>query len=173
MISTMKSRVLALCMLFLTAPAAMGADSNIAFVDMQRVIDESNVGQEAQKKFQQAMMAEKRRLESEEQALRKMQEDFKRDAAVMSDQQREKKQQEMMKRMQGYQRMVEEAKMKMQEQNAKVEKEIIAPVGEIINELAKDRKLSGVFDRRQSGLLFASESMDLTREVIKRLDAKK
>ena len=169
----MKSFFFAVCVLWLAAPVAMGAGLNIGFVDMQRVIDDSKAGQAAQKRFQQAMLTEKRRLEKEEQALRKMQEDFQRDAAVMSDQQRDKKQQKMRDRMQGYQSMVEDAKRKMQEQNASVEKEIIAPVGDIINDIAKQQKLGGVFDRRQSGLLFAAESLDLTAEVIKRLDAKR
>ena len=169
----MKSFFLALCLLGLAVPVAMGADQTIGFVDMQRVIDKSKSGQAAQKRYQQAMLAEKRRLEKEEVALRKLQEDYQRDAAVLSEQQREKKERDIMQRMQGYQGMVEDAKKKMQEQNASVEKEIIAPVGKIIQAIAKERKLGGVFDRRQSGLLYAADSPDLTAEVIKRLDAKK
>ena len=49
---------------------------------------------------------------------------------------------------------------------------IIKPAQEIVTELGKERKLTAIFERSQSGMLYVEEDRNLTDEVIKRLNAK-
>ena len=64
------------------------------------------------------------------------------------------------------------AQQELSQDQAKLGGGIIKPAQEIVTELGKERKLTAIFERSQSGMLYVEEDRNLTNEVIKRLDAK-
>ncbi|MCP4994619.1 MAG: OmpH family outer membrane protein [Gammaproteobacteria bacterium] len=147
--------------------------SEMGYVDIQQVVDGTKIGQGAKARFQNMVKAEQKRLKSEEAALEQMRKNYLRDQAVMSDKQRADEEAKIKTRLGVYQKMVADAKKKVGQQNAQVGEELLKPAGKIIEQLAKEKKLKVVFTRRQAAFLYLDESINLTGEVIKRLDALK
>jgi outer membrane protein len=90
----------------------------------------------------------------------------------MSQTELDKKKGELKSRVEAFQKQVAEAQQALVQEQNKLGGEILEPAQGIIEEVAKDKKVTAVFERRQSGLLYIDEGVDLTPEVIKRLDAK-
>jgi outer membrane protein len=145
---------------------------SMGYVDMQQVIEKSKLGQEAQANLEEQFAKPQEELAKEEQAIRKLQETTGRDAALMSQAELDKRKAELEERVMILQRNAAAAQQKLSQEQVKLGAGIIKPAQEIIAELAKEKKLSAVFERNQSGLLYIEDGLNLTDEVIKRLDAR-
>jgi outer membrane protein len=167
----MKQLVPLLLLLLLATPALAVEPGPIGYVDMQTVLDKSKMGQKAQQKLKDKFDGKKQEFAEEEQTIRQMQQTLARDEALMSQTELDKKTAEIQKLVDAFQKKAAEAQQELVKEQNKLGAEILKPVEGIIAAVAKDNKVSTVFERRQSGLLYADESVDLTPEVIKRLDA--
>jgi outer membrane protein len=169
----MKYSLIGLMAASLIAPlsATEAAEVSIGIVSMQKVLDDSKKGKEVQKKFEQAVSGEKKEIEKREATIKKAQEDFARDQATMSEEQRIKKQREIKNQVSDLQQFANEAQEKMNAKRVDLLKTVIEPAKEIVNKVAKDKKINIVFERSESGLIYVDDSVDLTPEVVKRLDA--
>lgn len=153
--------------------AVQATEVSIGIVSMQKVLDESKKGKEVQKKFEQSVSTEKKELEKREASIKKAQEDFVRDQSTMSDEQRRKKQRDIQNQVGELQQFANEAQDKMSSKRIDLLKTVVEPAKEVVAKVAKEKKMTIVFERGESGLLYFDEAIDLTPEIIKRLDATK
>ena len=171
----MKFPLVALLAASLLAPTltVQAAEAPIAIVSMQKILEESKKGKEIQKKFESSVASEKKEVEKREGAIKKMQEEYNRDEATMSDEQRRKKQRDIQKHIGDLQQYVSEAQEKMSAKRTELLKTLVEPAKEIVVKVAKEKGIGAVFERGESGLLYAADAIDLTPEVIKRIDSAK
>jgi len=166
-------RLLPLILLSLLATTAFAAGPGpIGYVDMQIILDKSKMGQEAQKALKEKFAGKQREFAEEEGSIRQLQQTLSRDQALMSQAQLDSKSAELKKKVNEFEKKAAEAQKALMEEQNKLGSEILKPVEGIIAAVAKDKQVSAVFERRQSGLLYVDPGIDLTAEVIKRLDAK-
>jgi outer membrane protein len=165
--------LLAPFLILLMAPVHGAETGSIGFVDMQVVLDKSAMGQQAQQALKEKFAARQERFSEEERSIRQLQQTLARDEALMSQAQLDKKTAEIQGRIQEFEKMVREAKQDLMQEQNKLGNKILEPAQAIIVALAKEKQLSAVFERRQSGLMYIDDGLDLTAEVIKRLNAKK
>lgn len=155
------------------ATTAFAADPGpVGYVDMQIILDKSKMGQDAQKALKEKFAGRQQAFAEEEGSIRQLQQILARDQALMSQTQLDSKNAELEKKVNEFQKKAAEAQKALMEEQNKLGSEILKPVEGIIAAVAKDKKVSAVFERRQSGLLYVDPGVDLTAEVIKRLDAK-
>ena len=167
----MKQLASVFLLLAFLSPVSAVEDATIGYVDMQKVLEQSKMGKEANETLKEKYSPSQQELAEEEQAIRQLQQKTGRDAALMSQEELDKRTAEIQKRL----RQLQEKAMTTQQEFTKDQTElgnkIIKPAQEIIAALAMEKKLSAVFERSQSGLLYIQDSLNLTDEVIKRLDA--
>ena len=165
-------RLACLLVLFVVCPLAVAAGTQtLGYVDMQQVIERSKLGKQAHATLKKQFSGPQEALAKEEQAIRKLQDSTNRDAALMSEAELEKRKNEIQERILKLQRSAAAAQQELSREQAKLGAGIIKPAQGIIDKLAKEKKLQAVFERNQSGLLYVADSLDLTDEVIRRLDA--
>lgn len=86
------------------------------------------------------------------------------------------KKQEMEKKLSDFQisikRMQDDAKREFQIQEQKGYKMFSDLMKPIIEAIAKEKNLDLVFSRAQSGIVYMSQTVDITAEIVKRIDAK-
>jgi len=158
--------------LFVCCPSLLAADAaSIGYVDMQQVIERSKLGIQAHETLKEQFADPQAALAEEERSIRQLQEETSRDAALMSEAELEKRKNEIQERVMKIQRSAASAQQKLAREQAKLGAGIIKPAQAIIDTLAKEKKLSAVFERNQSGILYVDDGLDLTDEVIKRMDA--
>ncbi len=161
-----------LAILFAAAPAMAAGPATIGYVDVQQVFDKSKLGQKAQETIKDKFGDKQKAFAEEEQAIRQMQQTLARDQALMSQAELDKKKADIQKRVQEFQKKAAEVQQQLAKEQNRLTGEIMGPAQEVITALAKEKKVSAVFERRQSGLLYIEDSLDLTPEVIERLDAR-
>ena len=158
--------------LLVSCPSLLAADAaTIRYVDMQQVIERSKLGQKAHAALKEKFADPQAALAKEEQSIRQLQESTNRDAALMSETELEKRKNEIQERVVKLQRQAFAAQQELSQEQTKLGAGIIKPAQVVIAKLAEDKKLSAVFERNQSGLLYIDDGLDLTDAVIERLDA--
>lgn len=141
------------------------------FVDLARIVEATGMAKASEAEARQAVMEARSRLEAEQQAIVKMQEDYKRDEAIMSESQRSSQQQAIQSRMQAYQQMAIDLQQEINKKKLQHAEKALQPVQRIVTDIAREEGLNAVFERSESALLFVDDSLDLTDRVIERLKA--
>lgn len=167
----MRSALCALALAAFCAPLTAAEPVTIGYVDMQRVIEESKLGKKAFATLQEKYAQPQAALEKEEKEIVQLQQNLARDGALMSQAELEKRKTELQERIGQIQRKAAMAQQELSQDQAKLGGGIIKPAQEIITTLGKERKLTAIFERSQSGMLYVEPELNLTDEVIKRLDA--
>jgi len=171
----MKQRILfILPLLFLLVmPVQAAKPGKIGYVNMQEVINKSKPGRQAQEALEEKFGERRQKLAGEQQSIRQLQQTLDKDKTLMSQKELDKKTSEIRERKKKFKQKVAELQKEMAQEENKLANQILKPTPAIIAAVAKDRQVSAIFERRQSGLLYIDEGLDLTAEVIKRLDAEK
>lgn len=164
--STLSAVAVAFC---LSTPALALAQANVklAYVDIQRVLLEVEDGKAAKARLQKWLEGRQKEIDREQEALRKEQELLQKQASAMSEETRATKAGEL-------QRKVAELAQKYQKsQGEAVNRErqemepIVGKIDQIIAQIAQRDGLTMVFERRDSGLVYALSQLDITNDVIR------
>lgn len=159
-------------LLFLLSLSASAAESiPVAYVDMQRIFEESAIGRQANEKLKEQFGPRQQAFDQEEQAIRQLQQALARDQALMSQAELEKRQKEIQQRIGKLQQDAAAAQQDLAQARSKLGSEILAPARAAIAEVAKQRKVGIVLEQRQAGMLFGDSTLDLTEAVVKQLDS--
>jgi outer membrane protein len=156
----------------LSLPVQAAANDGVGFVDMQKVLEESKLGQRLQQQLRDEFEPRTKSFAEEEREIAQMQQALAKDKPLMSNDQVAKKEQEIKARIEAYQKKtlpIQQELMKAQQEKGR---EILEPAREALNTIAKKKKLGMVFERSVGGLLYMDEGLDITADVIKQLDSK-
>jgi outer membrane protein len=158
-------------LLALTASVQAADPVTIGYVDMSRVIAETRMGKEAQASLEKKYAEPQKELGEEEQAIRQLQQKTNRDAALMSQAELDKRAAELQGRVAQLQRQAIATQQELGKDKTRLGGEIIKAARGVISKLAEERKLTAVFELGSSGLLYIQDALNITDEVIKRVDA--
>jgi outer membrane protein len=145
---------------------AMAAEVKIGTVDMQKALQSVEAGKKAKSQLESEFNAKKKKLQSEEANLRKMTDEFKKQASVMSDEARARKQNEIQERVAKYQEETAKSQMQIQQKERELTDPILAKLRGIISTMAKQKGYTTVLEKNDNVVLFSLDSDDLTQEVI-------
>ena len=149
----------------LSAKTARASDAKIGYVDVQRAVDEVEEGKAA-KGFLRNQVEEKRKaLDVKKANLQKMQGDYEKQAAVLSEAAKRTKQEELQKALVEAQQSAQEAEQELQGKQQEAMGKISKRMLEIISQVSQVEKLDFVLDK--SALLYAPNSADITNEVVR------
>ena len=163
--------VLAIAAGLLAALFTVGACAEgIGYVDMQRVLQESQLGQQAQARLEERFGDRQQPLAEEEMAIRRLQQNLERDKPLMSRSQVEKKEKEIKERIAKF----EEEATALQKEVIKAQQEegvkILEPARKAVVAVAEKRKLTAVFEASQSNILYINQDADITEAVVQAMN---
>jgi outer membrane protein len=161
----------ALAVLGAPAPAAAQATVKVAVIDVRRLVTDSVTGKEALarlQKLQNDKIAEAKAKQDEIDALRKKLNDGRLSLADDKIAELEKQLDEKVTDFRRFQEDAEKDFNKTQEQTfADIERQ----VGPIIEQAGKDGGYTLIFNKFQSGLVYADDAVDITDQIVQRFDA--
>jgi len=153
-----------------TVAAQQGPALSVAVIDVQQIVQESAAGKEAMnrlKKFQDDKVAEGRKLAENLDGMRRQ---LTTQRATLAD----AKIAELEKQIEDGQvelsRFQDDAKLALDEARRKELDTLEKQIMPIINELGRELKLQLIFNKFQSGLVFADEAIDITDQVLRRFN---
>lgn len=153
--------------LTLALPVAASAQIKVGFVDYQRVLLEVEDGKAAKTRLQKWLDDRQKEIDKEQDSLRKEKELLEKQASAMSEETRIQKgtdlQKKIMELAQKWDRYRAEAATKERQEM----EPIVSKIDGVIAKIAERDGLAFVFERRDSGLVFAQTQYDLSNEVIR------
>jgi outer membrane protein len=153
-------------------PAPFPQDSKIAFIDLQQIASNSATGKEASKKINDLQTKKLSELQDKNKQLQAL--TTKRDSGtgVLNDTARAQLEKDIDKLQRDIQFAQSNAQAEVQELNNELQGDFQKKLVPIIDEIAKEKGLYAVFTT-DSGVAFMHPGLNLSDEVIKRLDTKK
>jgi outer membrane protein len=151
----------------LAVPTLAAAETKMGYVDYQRVMLEVDDGKAAKARLQKWLEARQKEIDSEQESLRKEKETLDKQASAMSEETRVQKATDLQKKVYDLAQKWEKSRGEAAERERKEMEPIIARIDDVIKNIADREGLGMVFEKRDSGLVFALSQYDLTNEVIR------
>jgi outer membrane protein len=152
-------------------PAPFPQGAKIAFVDFQRVAQESVEGQSSTAKIN--ALVQKKQAEGAEKAkqLQTNQQKLQQSGGVMSEAARSQLEKDIERQQREGERFQQDAQAEVQELQQELQIEFQKKLMPLIQQVAQEKGLQLLLSRAESGIVWWDPGMDLTTELVKKLDA--
>jgi len=161
-------------LMILTSAALVSAQQvKVAVIDVQRVVTESDAGKEALGKLkglQDSKIAEGQKLQNELDALK---EQLTKQRFTLSDDKIEAMGKQIQDKGIELKRFQDDAQRELDDARRKALGDLEQKILPIINDLGKEKGITLIFNKFQSGLVYADDAVDITDEVIRRFNTSK
>ena len=152
------------------APAASG--SKIGVIEVQRIVQESAIGKESLARVQKLQQAKQEDLGKRQKELRDLETKIQDQGKALSEDAMEKLQKEYQGKAVELKRFQDDAQKELEESQRKELGDLEKRIMPVINEVAREQGYQLVFNKFNSGLLFADDkSVDLTDAVITKFNS--
>ncbi len=151
-------------------PKPFPEGAKIAYVNLNLVAQNSNEGKAASAKIQEFLKKKNAELADKQKALQGLQGKLQQGASVMSDQARAQLEKDITRQSRELQIGQEDAQTEQQQLTQQLQNEFQDKLLPIIDQIANEKGLHMVFSA-DGGPIWADRGLDLSAEVIKRLDA--
>ncbi len=167
-----KSIALALVLTSVNAFADDAVATKIATVDMQKALQTVDAGKKAKTQLEKEFNTKKKMLDDEQNAIVKLEGEFKKQTMVLNDAAKEKKFQELQDRRMKFQQQLMRSQTEIQQKEGELTAPIVKSLKEFVKELAAKKGYQMVLDRNEQTVIFSQEKDDLTEELVKAYNSK-
>jgi len=168
----MRKYLISIAVAALAAPlfAQTAAPARVAVIDVQKVLTTSNAGKTAYerlKKLQDDRMTRAQKMQEDMNALNN---DINTKKLSLSEEKLTDLQKQLTDKQVALQRFGQDADKEITEARDKALQELEGKIKPVIDSLGKEMGLAAIFNKFESGLVYASEAIDITDTVIKRFN---
>ena len=162
----------ALMLAIMAGPASAGAvEYKFAFVDLQKALNLCKAGQEAKEKFAKKVEKAEESLAGKQEELKKLKDVLEKQGALLNEAVFKEKEKDYQAKLRDFKRLYDESQDELKAQDNEAVKEILSELVKITQSYGKEKGFTLVFEKSESALLFADESMEITDAIIKIYDA--
>ena len=166
--------ILGLLIIFSFQFDALGTDySKIGVVDMQKFQKNSRAFQKTREELKKKFGAMQKKLDEEKRALLKIEEDFKKQSMMLSLDAQEGKKRELEKKRLYYRYLHEDFSQEMKYSEMEATKAIGKELEKIVQKIGKKEGYMLILEKRMLGLIYYSDTIDITEQVTKAYDKMK
>jgi outer membrane protein len=153
-------------------PAPFPVGAKMAFINPQRIFQESAEGKASLARVQTLINKKQTEGQDRQKKLQADQQKLQTSGAVMNEGARAQLEKDIEKQQLDGQRFQQDAQAEINELQQEVQSDFIKKVSPIIEAVAKEKGVQLVFDLNNAGLAYFEPGLDLSTEVIKKLDSK-
>ena len=149
------------------AGGAVKVDGKIGVLDPARILSDTNAGKKAKDNLTAFSKNRQALIEMDEKELRRMEEDFVKQASVLSPTAKRDREESFRRRMQEYQQKVTELNREVQEKQKDVMEGFREKIEAVVGKVAKRLGLQIVVDSSKGGVtLYREDMLDISNQVI-------
>jgi outer membrane protein len=153
-------------------PAATAADSvKIGIIDFEKIMQESSAGKMNQKALNTKGTELKDKLEKEKQRLDDVGRSFEKEALVLSDEKKREREREFRNQVEDFKIMQQDYANELKNMEIKMINDMQKAVFDIANELGKKEKYTLIIEKKNAGVIYVPDQVDITDIVIKKYNA--
>ena len=149
------------------------ADLRIAYIDIQRAINECNAGKEAKKLITKDLEKVQRSNADKQKELQTIKETLDKQAPMLTPDARAAKEKEFQGKVRDYQRWVDDSQNEMNQKRIEMERNISNALVKVIQKMGADEGYTLILEKNENIVLFVSKAIDITDRAIKAFDAQK
>lgn len=157
----------------LAAAPAPAADVKIGYANLQKALNECQAGIKAKEDLKNEAEGLEGELNKKQEELKKLKEELDKKASVWNKETKEAKEKEFKAKTADFQKKFMDYGENLNKKKQETEARIIKELRDVVEEIAKKKGMTFVFEKSVGGLLYAPKEYDITDEVIKAYDAKK
>jgi outer membrane protein len=136
----------------------------IGFIDIQRIIAESQAGKKAKDRFQAQVKKAETDVQKERQDLERLKGDLDKKGPLLKEEERRNLEADFQKRSVSLQRTMGDYQQDLQRKNNEMMAEILKELEQVVTEIGKAEKFTLILERSQ--ILYSDQATDITSRVI-------
>ena len=136
----------------------------IGYIDIQKVISESQAGKRARDRFQAQVKKAESDIMKERQDIERLKAELDKKGPLLKDEERRNIEADLQKRSINLQRSMSDHQQELQVRNNEMMSEILKELEKIVNEVGKAEKFTLILERSQ--ILYSDQGIDITSKVI-------
>ena len=145
----------------------------IAFVDLQRVIRDSEAGKSAKSSFEKEFQSKRQIIEQKATALENLRQDFIKNGAVSSESKRKSMAETIERKQKDLDRTREDFRAELQKRDLELTQKILQDIEGIIKNIGDKGGYTMIFEKTEAGIVYGNSATDITGKVIEAYDASK
>lgn len=144
----------------------------IGYVDMQKALNYCEAGKEAKRQMTLEVEKMQKVFAGKQKELEKIKDDLEKRGSVLSENVRREKDRDYQTKLRDLQRLQKDYEDDLRRKDREFTERILKNMEVIIKQMGEEEKYTVILEKNQPTILFISNSLDLTVEVIKRIDQK-
>jgi outer membrane protein len=149
------------------------ADLKIAYVDIQKAVNESNAGKDAKKLITKDVEKFQGQIADKQKVLQTMKESLEKQAPMLNPDARATREKEYQNKLREFQRWGEDTQNEINQKRMEIERNISIGLQKVIQKVGADEGYTLILEKNEGIVLFVSKALDITDRVIKAYDAQK
>lgn len=166
----MKRMIAAVGIVLGCAGATCAAEGKFGYLDTQRVVQGSDAGKTARAQLQEKLKKYQEQVNQKESELQGLKGELEKQGLALSESKRASKEKDYQQKLKDLQRFTKDAEEDLQAREGELTKKILESLDKIVREYGKRHNFTMIFDKRNSGLLYASQAADVTEDVLTQLN---
>ena len=136
----------------------------IGFIDIQRIIAESQAGKKAKDRFQAQVKKAETDIQKERTDLERIKNDLDKKGPLLKDEERRNLEADFQRRSVSLQRTMGDYQQDLQRKNNEMMGEILKELEQVVTELGKAEKFTLILEKTQ--ILYSDQAIDITTKII-------
>ncbi|MGZ3493344.1 MAG: OmpH family outer membrane protein [Thermodesulfobacteriota bacterium] len=153
--------------------SVLAADLKVAYVDIQKAVNDSNAGKEAKKAITKDVEKFQHLVADKQKELQALKESLDKQALMLTPDARANKEKEYQNKLREFQRWGEDTQNEVNQKRMEMERNISAALIKVIQKIGADEGYTVILEKNESIVLYVAKSIDITDRVIKAYDAQK
>ena len=149
------------------------ADFKIAYVDIQRAVNECNAGKDAKKAITKEVEKFQRQIADKQKELQTMKESLEKQAPMLNTDARANREKEYQNKLREFQRWGEDTQNEINQKRMEMERNISIGLQRVIQKVGADEGYTFILEKNENVVLYISKTIDITDRMIKAHDAQK
>lgn len=167
----MKKFVLTLLVAVLAVPAfAQSAPSRIAVIDVSRVLRDSAPGKSALERLNKMRDERAAKAQKMNEELQSLEQQINQKKMSLAEDKVAEMQKQFSDKQIAFQRYAQDADRELKEARERSLQDMEKQIMPVINEVGKEMGVAAIFNKFESGLIYASDAIDLTDVVVKKFN---
>ena len=150
-----------------------GDNSKIGVVDFQQILQNSKSGLEVQSKIKQQGEALKSELQNKQDEIKGMQEKYKRESVILSDEQKVQKEREIRAELNEYRVLQNQNNQKFNKIRSDLINDVRLTIVDLAQKMGKSKGYMLIIEKQSGTVLFAKDPLDITNQFVSEIDKQK
>jgi outer membrane protein len=147
--------------------------AKVGYIDLQRVIRESQAGKSARASFEREFQEKRNIIEQKKQRLDSLKQEFLSQGTIKSEQGTKDKAEQIERLEKEYNRTRDDFRDELQRRDLELTQKILSELEGVIKQIGDAEGYSLVFEKTEAGIVYAGKGVDLTDKLIQAYDSRK